>query len=82
LNIVNLAFLSLRGNEVSILLRRLLPVSYLVSLGIWCATLWSALPDPAHPAEGQIERDYEILAAKTRAILARTSTRLVRAMRP
>ena len=82
LNIANLAFWSLRGNEVSILLRRLLPASYLITLGIWCATLWSALPDPVQPAETEIERDYEILAAKTRAILARTSSRLARAMRP
>jgi hypothetical protein len=82
LNIVNLAFWSLRGNEVSILLRRMLPVSYLVTLGIWCATLWSALPDPIQPSESEIERDYELLAAKTRIILARTSSRLVRAIRP
>lgn len=82
LNIVNLAFWSLRGNEVSILLRRMLPASYLITLGIWCVTLWSALPDPVQPVESEIERDYEILAAKTRVILARTSDRLVRAMRP
>jgi hypothetical protein len=82
LNIANLAFWSQSGNEVSIILRRMLPASYLVTLGIWCATLWSALPDPVQPAESEIERDYEILAAKTRAILARTSSRLVRAMRP
>jgi hypothetical protein len=77
-----LAFWSLRGNEASILLRRMLPVSYLVTLGIWCATLWSALPDPIQPSESEIERDYELLAAKTRIILARTSSRLVRAIRP
>jgi len=82
LNIANLAFWSLRGNEVSILLRRLLSASYLVTLGVWCVTLWSAKPDPVQPAETDIERDYEILAAKTRAILARTLTRLARAMRP
>src|SRR5579859_1484765 len=69
LNIANLAFWSLRGNEVSILLRRLLSASYLVTLGVWCVTLWSAKPDPVQPAETDIERDYEILAAKTRAIL-------------
>jgi hypothetical protein len=82
LNIVNLAFWSLPGNEVSIVLRRLLPASYVVTLGVWCMTLWSPLPDPVQPAESEIERDYEILAAKTRVILARTSSRLARAMRP
>ena len=82
LNIANLAFWSLRGNELSILLRKLLPASYVVTLGIWCASLWSAQPDPVQPEEGEIERDYQILAARTRAILARTSSRFVRDMRP
>jgi hypothetical protein len=82
LNVLNLALWSLPGNGVSLLLRSLLPASYLVTLGIWCATLWSARPDPVQPAENEIERDYEVLAAKTRAILARTSNRLVRAMKP
>ena len=82
LNIVNLAFWSLGGNEVSILLRRLLPSSYLITLGIWCTTLWSTQTEPVQPADDEIERDYEILAAKTRAILARTSNRLVRSMKP
>ena len=82
LNVLNLALWSLPGAGVSLLLRRLLPASYLVTLGIWCATLWSAQPDPVQPAENEIERDYEVLAAKTRAILARTSNRLVRAMKP
>jgi hypothetical protein len=82
LNIVNLEFWSLPGNEVSIVLRKLLPASYLVTLGIWCATLWSAVPDPIQPLESEIERDYESLAAKTRVVLARTSSRLVRVVRP
>ena len=81
LNILNLALWSLPGNGVSILLRGLLAASYLVTLGIWCATLWSAQPDPVRPVENEIERDYEILAAKTRAVLARTSNRLVRTMK-
>ena len=82
LNILNLALWSLPGNGVSFLLRSLLSASYLATLAIWCATLWSAQPDPVQPAENEIERDYEVLAAKTRAILARTSNRLVRSMKP
>jgi hypothetical protein len=80
-NVVNLAFWSLSGNGFSIALRNLRPATYLAALTIWCATLWSAQPDPVQPAENEIERDYEILAAKTRAVLARTSNRLVRAMK-
>ena len=81
-NVVNLAFWFLPGNEFSILLRGLLPATYAVTLVIWCVTLWSAHPEPVPPAETTIERDYELLAAKTQAILARTSTRVARIMRP
>jgi hypothetical protein len=80
-NVVNLALWSLPGNGFSIALRKLRPATYLVALTIWCAALWSAQPDPVQPAENQIERDYEVLAARTRAILARTSNRLVRALK-
>jgi hypothetical protein len=82
INVVNLAFWFQPGNEFSALLRGLLPATYVFSLGIWCVTLWSAYPEPAQPAETKIERDYELLAAKTQAVLARMSTRVVRIMRP
>jgi len=51
-------------------------------LGIWCVTLWSVHPEPVQPAESRIERDYELLAGKTQAVLARASTRVARIMRP
>jgi hypothetical protein len=82
LNVVNFAFLFLPGNEFSVLLRRLLPITYVATLTIWCVALWSSRPEPVQPTEGAIERDYELLAAKTRSILARSSARLVRVMRP
>jgi hypothetical protein len=82
LNVVNLALWFLPGNEFSVLLRKLLPITYQAALTIWCFTLWSMQPEPAQPAESAIERDYEVLAAKTRAILARTSNGLARVMRP
>ena len=82
LNVVNLALLFQPGNEFSVLLRGVLPATYAITLGIWCIALWSAHPEPASPAESTIERDYEILAAKTQAVLARTSTRVARIMRP
>jgi len=53
-----------------------------LTLGVWCVTLWSAYPEPVQSAETRIEQDYELLAAKTQAVLARTSTRLVRIIRP
>jgi hypothetical protein len=82
INVVNLAFWFVPGNEFSNLLRGLLPATYVLTLGVWCVTLWSAYPEPMQPAETRIERDYELLAAKTQAVLARTSTRLVRFIRP
>ncbi len=82
MNVVNLAFWFVPGNEFSILLRGLLPTTYLFTLVVWCVTLWSVYPEPVQPAETKIERDYELLAAKTQGVLARTSTRLLRIMRP
>ena len=81
LNVVNLALWFLPGNGFSVFLRRLLPITYVATLTIWCLALWSSQPEPAQSAENAIERDYELLAAKTRAALARTS-RLVRVMKP
>src|SRR6266478_442372 len=82
MNVVNLAFWFVPGNEFSILLRGLLPTTYLFTLGVWCVTLWSVYAEPVQPAETKIERDYELLAAKTQGVLARTSTRLQRIIRP
>src|SRR5713226_5889202 len=65
-----------------LLLIGLLPATFLLTLGVWCVTLWSAHLEPMQPTETKIERDYELLAAKTQAVLARTSTRLVRFIRP
>jgi len=81
MNVMNLVLLSHPGNEFSLLLRRLLPVTYVITLLIWCVALWSPRPDSSPPAENKIERDYQVLAAKTRAILTRVTTRLVRAIR-
>jgi hypothetical protein len=82
INIITLALLFLPGNELSFRLRTLLPLSYDVALFIWCLALWAVQPDPVQPPENEVERDYELLAAKTQAILARVSNGLVRAMRP
>jgi hypothetical protein len=81
-NILNLVFWSTPGNESSTLLRGLRGLSYVVTLAVWCVTLWSVQPDPVQPTEHQIERDYETLATKTRTVLARTSHRLVRVIKP
>lgn len=82
LNVINLVLWFLPGNEFSVLLRRLLPGTYIAALAIWCLTLWSPRPDPAPPAESAIDRDYQRLAARTRAAFAHLSTRVGRTLRP
>ena len=67
LDVVNLAFLSSPGNGSSIGLRKLIPITHLITFSIWCAALWSSRPDPLPRAESAMDRDYEFLAAKTSA---------------
>jgi hypothetical protein len=82
LDVMNLALLSFPGHEFSIGLRKLLPITYLVTLVVWCASLWSVQPDPAQPAESAIDRDYGVLATKTMAAFAHLSARGGRTFRP
>jgi len=82
LDVINLAFFFLPGNEFSIGLRKLVPVIYIVTLVVWCAALWSSRPDPIIRPEGSIERDYEFVATKTRAAFAHLSALVTRALRP
>ena len=82
LDVVNLALLSFPGNEFSIGLRKSLSIAYLISLVVWCTSLWSSQPDPVPPRESAIDRDYAFLAAKTRAALAQLSSRARRTLRP
>lgn len=81
-NVVNLALWFVPGNESSLLLRTLLPLTYVATLTIWCFALWSCQPDAVQPNENAIERDYQLLAAKTRSVLTRGSTRVSRVMKP
>jgi hypothetical protein len=82
INIITLALWFLPGNELSVRLRTLLPLSYNVALFIWCLALWAVQPDPVQPTDNEVERDYGLLAAKTEAILARVSNGFVRTMKP
>lgn len=80
-NLINFAFLPAPSPEWSPVLRMLIPVSYATTLVIWCSTLWSAQGEATQP-QSRIEHDYEFVAAKTRALLARTSDTLTRAIEP
>ena len=82
LDVMNLALLSFPGHESSIGLRKLLPTTYLITLIIWCASLWSVQPDPAPPEESAIDRDYRLLVDKTMSAFAHLSQRGGRTFRP
>ena len=80
--ITNIAIRSQPGNELSLLMRKLQPVIYLVTLTIWSVALWSHQPEPQPDPRVRIERDYQVLAGQTRMMLARAFTYLGRAIRP
>lgn len=82
LDVMNLALLSVPGHEYSVGLRKLLPMTYLITLIIWCASLWAVQPDPVQPGENEIDRDYDLLVAKTMAAFAHLSARGGRTFRP
>ena len=82
LNVMNLALWFLPGKGISIGLRQMFPITYDVTLVIWCVSLWSLQPEPLQPSESLIDRDYDRIAAKTRAALAHLSTRVGRTLRP
>lgn len=79
-NLMDFAFLY-TGNGSSVFLRSLVPACYVITLAIWCSTLWAVQTEPAQP-ETQMERDYEFFATKTRAVILRASHRLTRAIKP
>jgi hypothetical protein len=70
IDVVILVLLFLPGNGASVGLRRLAPLVFLITLMIWCASLWSSQPEPLPTVEGAIDRDYALLAGKTRASFA------------
>jgi hypothetical protein len=81
-NVVDLALLFSPGNEFSVGLRKVLPLAYIATLVIWCITLWSPQSEPSQPDTDELDHEYETLARRTRFVLARTSTRLLRTIRP
>ena len=82
LSVVNLAFVFQPENPLAPLARKVPSVAYLITLMIWCGALWRLHPEPLAPAEDQIERDYQALAARTRTTVARAMNFLKRSLRP
>ena len=80
INLMDFAFFY-TGNGSSVFLRSLVPACYMITLAIWCSTLWAVQTEPVQP-ETQMEYDYEFVAAKTHAVIVRASHRLARAIKP
>lgn len=81
INLTDLAFLPAPGDQTPDFLRIVVPISYAITLAIWCSALWHAQAEPAVPAS-RLEHDYEFLAVRTRDLIARTSHDLMRAIKP
>ncbi len=80
--VVNLALVFQPVNRLSWVAPRLPSLTYLITLTIWCAALWSRFPEPGPPPEDLIERDYRIVEMRTRAIFRRIKSFLKRLFRP
>jgi hypothetical protein len=80
-NVINLAFLSLEMREFSPFLRELLPVTYAITLTVWCISLWSAAPAPASRLATEPEEHLSMMTMKTRTTVAGTSDRLLEVLR-
>ena len=79
-NVIDLAFLSLRGQEFSAFLRELLPVTYLMALAVWCVSLWSAAATPASRLVRE-PGDHLAMAAITRTMVGGIVNRFVKVLR-
>jgi hypothetical protein len=81
-DVIILTLLYLPGKGASTELRRLGPIVFLTALIIWCVSLWRSQPEPSQPPESALERDYELLQARTKAAFAYMSARALRTFRP
>ena len=79
--IVNLTVRSHLGDQSQLWWQYVPATTYSATLLIWCSTLWSYQANPQPESEVDVERDYELLAARTTRLLVRMRALLVRAMR-
>jgi hypothetical protein len=80
-NVINLAFLYLQMREFSTFLTELLPVTYSVTLTVWCISLWSAAPAPASRLATESEEHLAMMTIKIRTTVLGTSDRFLKVLR-
>jgi hypothetical protein len=80
-NVIAFTFITHPTTGFAVLMRKIVPIFYTISLIIWTAALWRSSPEPVFQGAQEIERDYENLARETRNLLLRARTHLMRAIR-
>jgi hypothetical protein len=80
-NVINLALLSFKGQEFSVLLREILPATYLATLTVWCLSLWSAAPKPANQLSIECDVDLAMVSIQSRGAIAGTSDRFLKVIK-
>jgi hypothetical protein len=80
-SVISLAVRSFMGQRFEGTFLYLQPICYLVTLGIWTATMWAYEPNP-EPEALAAHADYETLAASTREALGVVRADVSRAVRP
>jgi hypothetical protein len=55
--------------------------AYTVTLGVWCASLWSYHPNPQPKSSSRMQSDYEALSERTLKALSRARQHLSRGVR-
>ena len=80
LDVSDLAFMVHWRGWHTDLLTELRPITYVITLAIWCVSLWSSHPEPVQPTENMLERDYTLLLAKTKGAFAHLSARVGRTL--
>ena len=81
-SVISLTLRSYFGASFQPVWQYLPAMTYYVALIIWCSTLWSYQPNPQPESDVGIERDYELLAARTTNALMQARAHLVKAVRP
>jgi len=81
-NLMTLTLRSYIGSSFNSILIFAQPFSYLLSLFIWLAALWSYEPNPVASVPNRLEADYGAAAAATRNMMGAMRSHMGRAARP
>ncbi len=76
-SVISLAVRFLLGPEL-----QLQPISYLMTLLLWCITLWYYQPNPQPAPEKRLETDYLVISSATARAFSQARSYLLRSVRP